>query len=112
MSDAQGPRELLPRVVVFEVVAGLGLLVVSGVLADHAFHFWSNGKSFQAVELSGISICCLGGCFDPVNWIWICLPFTRNDIAESGRFAKAGWAIIGLGWLVFVVGMVGKYAHS
>lgn len=111
MSDAPGPRELLPRVVAFEVIAGLAMLAVSGVLADHAFQLWSRGKSFQAVELFGISICCLGGCFDPVNWMWICLPFTRNHITEPGRFAKAGWIIIGLGWLVFVVGMIGKYVH-
>ncbi|WP_144007141.1 hypothetical protein [Pelomonas sp. KK5] len=111
MSDAQEPRELRPRIVALEIVTGLALLAISGAVANYAFHLWVGGKSFQAVELFGLSICFLGGCLDPINWIWICLPFTRNLIAESGRFAVAGWIIIGLGWLVFVVGMIGKYAH-
>lgn len=111
MSDQPVNRELRPRNIAIETVAGLVLLGISVALGDYAFKLHSSGKSFQAVELFGVAICCLGGCFDPVNWIWMCLPFTKNRISESGRLAGLGWVIIGLGWMVLVVGMIGKYAH-
>ena len=112
MSDPSSQRELKPRSIALEILAGLALLAIAVTLASYAFRLHTSGKSFQALELSGIAVCCLGGSLDPVNWIWVCLPFTRNHVAEAGRFAGLGWVIIGLGWIIFVVGMIGKYTHA
>jgi len=93
------------------VAVALFLLAISAAIARYALQIRDSGKSFQALELAGIAVCFFGGCFDPLNWLWTCLPFTKTQIAEPARFAALGWVIIGIGWVVFVVGMIGKYSH-
>lgn len=92
-----------------EIILGLALFVASLALARYAFSLYAQGKQYGALEVIGFSIIVLGGCFDPVNFIWICLPFTRKQVAVPARFEAVGWLIGGIGFMFFVVGAIGRH---
>ena len=102
-------RELKPQSTAIEVVLGIALLVGSIALMREAVLLYFKGKQFSMLEDVGLSIIVLGGCLDPINFIWICLPFTRNHVAASPRFAKIGWVISGIGSIFFVIGLIGRH---
>jgi len=109
MIPKSAPRELKPQSKMAEVILGLALLAGSFALAAHAVSLYTQGKQYNVLEDAGFSIIVLGGSFDPVNFIWLCLPFTRNQVAVPARFATVGWIIGGIGVMFFVVGLIGKH---
>jgi hypothetical protein len=94
---------------VVEVFVGILLFAASVGIAFHAWNLNVQGRTFAAVESFGISIVVAGGCLNPVNFIWLCLPFTRKDIAPSTPFASYSRVICGLGFIPFMVGLVGRH---
>lgn len=107
MSSDLDPRSLAVEVVAAVLLFGASLAAVHLAVADQA-----SGKPFRTIETAGIAIIFFSGCFDPVNWIWRLLPFTKRDqIMQPPPWAKIGWIIFGIGWVVFVVGLIGKYMH-
>jgi hypothetical protein len=103
------PRVLKPQSTVVEVVVGVALLIGSIALAREAAMQFQAGKQFSVIEDVGLAIGVLGGCLDPINFVWICLPFTKNHVATSPQFAKIGWAVSGIGFLFFIIGLIGKH---
>jgi hypothetical protein len=94
---------------IVEIVFALGLFVVCVALATHAVRlFIRNGLSFNVVEISGGAMMFLGGCFDPVNFVWLCLPFTTDKVASPGRYSRLGVVIVAVGISVLLIGLIGR----
>jgi len=107
MSSDLPSRSVALEIVAAALLFGASLFAVHFAIADQA-----NGEPFRAVEAAGAAIFFFGACFDPVNWIWRLLPFTKRDqIMQPPPWAKIGWLVFGIGWVVFVVGLIGKYTH-
>lgn len=54
----------------------------------------------------------MGGSLNPVNFLWLCLPFTRNEVAVPSKFATIGWLIGGIGFIPFVIGLIGRHVTT
>jgi len=66
-------------------------------------------SSFTVCEFAGLGTMMLGACFDPVNAIALCIPWVFSEIAVSPPLRKVGLVIVGLGWLILLVGLIGGY---
>ena len=64
------------------------------------------------METAGLALIFMGGSLNPVNFLWLCLPFTRNDIAATPKSAMLGWIIGGIGFIPFVIGMIGRHVTN
>jgi len=94
------------------VSLSIALFIGSLVLAWYAVSSAGSGQAFTVIKRAGLSMIVLGGCVDPMNFLWICLPFTRNRVSAPMRFARFGRPFLLFGLIVFLVGFVGKFCSS
>ena len=106
--EAQGDTAE-PQPPVVEVFVGILLFIASIFIAFHAWNLNSQSKTFTAIESAGLSIMVAGGSINPINFIWLCLPFTRKEIAPPAKFAFLSWIICGVGFIPFTIGLVGRH---
>jgi heme A synthase len=105
-------NELKTAPVAVQLILGLLMVVTSIVVATMAFHLYEQGKLYKATETIGVSIILLGGSLSPVNAIWICLPFTKNRKVIPTKYENVGVLIAAIGFLPFIIGLIGKYASQ
>ena len=106
------PNELRPQSVAVQIVLGLMLFTGSLAIAWHAVQLDIQGKQYSSIEAAGLSLIVIGGSLNPVNFLWMCLPFTRNELVAPSRFAPIGWFIGGIGFIPFVIGLIGRHIAS
>ena len=77
--------------------------------ALHADSLAGTGQPFAVIEFTGLSIATLGGCFDPINFLWICLPFAFHKVAVPTRFERFSRVLCVIGGISFLAGLIGKH---
>jgi hypothetical protein len=86
---------------VVEIILALLLFALSIALAVHAVSSYKAGNVFYGVKYTGFAILILSGCFDPVNYVWLCLPFT-SKLVVKGRAGKIQMACLATGLFIVV----------
>jgi hypothetical protein len=84
------------------------LLVCSIAIAWYGFHRFIDGQTYAGLKLVGLSIMVFGGCLDPINFLWLCLPFTFSHVVASPRHARITLPLIAVGWVFLIIGWVGS----
>ena len=101
--------ELKSHPIALQIILGVLLFAASLATGWHANKLYVQGKHYSAIEAAGLSLMIMGGSFDPINYIWLCLPFTRNQVSIPSRFALVGWLIGGVGFIPFLIGLIGRH---
>jgi hypothetical protein len=65
-----------------EIALSVILVSIGANFAVQAFVLFKAGRIFDCVIYTSISMVVLGGCFDPFNFLWYCLPFTLRPIVR------------------------------
>lgn len=88
------------------VVIPLALVLVgiSLALAWHAIFIFDSGQICPSIKLIGLSIVVLGGSFDPVNYLWLCLPFAGHEVVAPTRYARFSLPFFCVGLFCFIAG--------
>ena len=88
------------------ILATCVVSIISVACAGWAVSLFVNGHSFTGLKVLGVSIIFLGGCFDPINWLWLCIPFTFSTVVQPPLYSRfsfpiwcAGFVLILLGWI-------------
>ena len=98
-------RDLTPP----EFIIALAMCVGGIALAWHTATLYVAGKPCEATMFAGFTCIVLGGCFDPLNFLWLCLPFTRDQIVFPTRYDAISGILSCVGLVVVLAGWVGKY---
>jgi len=88
---------------------GVALFVAGVAVTWTAIMQAHQGNQFTAAELLGLALVIFGGCFDPVNFVCIALPFFKRIVADSPPLKKVAWFFWGVGSLLAVAGWIGKH---
>lgn len=97
-----------PGVVIFAAA----ILVIGAVaLASRGVFVALRGDTFAGIKLIGFATMLLGGSFDPINCIWMCLPFTFRPVTVPTSYARLGLPLIFTGLIVTVIGIMGVHWH-
>jgi hypothetical protein len=92
------------------IMARIVVLAAGLALALQAVALTHEGQMYRGLEMAGISIVVLVGSFDPINTLWLFLPFTWRPVAvpATNRF-KVLRGIMGLvGLMLFISGLVAR----
>ncbi len=83
------------------------LFVCSLAIAGYGAYRFVDGHPYTGLKFVGFSITVLGGCFDPINYLWLLLPFTFSHIVKSPRYARLTFPVMIIGWVLIIIGWVG-----
>jgi hypothetical protein len=81
-------------------------LVLSLTLIWHATDLFLDDHKYAAVMNAGLAFIIWGGCFDPINFLWLCLPFAFKRVFSSNKFDVAGPSFLHLGLLLVLYGLI------
>jgi hypothetical protein len=56
-----------------------------------------HGKVFESMESTGVVIVVLSGCCDPINFLWLCLPFTFSSLTTKRPLSKVQATLAAVG---------------
>jgi hypothetical protein len=101
MESGKPPR-LQPSTVA--IPFALVLFIGSLALAWHAISYFGSGQTFHGVEFTGFSIMVFSGCLDPINFLWLFLPFTARPVTPPTRFARFRLPLTIIGLFLLVTG--------
>jgi hypothetical protein len=82
----------------------LVLVVISLALAWHAIFLFDGGQICPGIKFIGLSIVVLGGSFDPINYLWLCLPFAGHEVVVPTRYARFSLPFFYVGLFFFIAG--------
>lgn len=82
-------------------ICGFGLVVYAGFLFAHDQTYWG-------IKYLGLSLIVLGGSFDSLNFLWLCLPFTDKKVVHSTAYARIGNPLLIIGVFLYFVGRIWK----
>jgi hypothetical protein len=103
------PRELKAISPAIEIATALLVFVAFVALATYTIHLYlRDGISYNVAAVGGFALVVLGGCFDPVNFLWLCLPFTFRDVVVPARYSQIGLFVGLAGVPFFIVGLIGR----
>lgn len=95
-----GPGEIALRALFFLISAGI---------AFHAFTEMVNGQAWSGVRTAGFALIAFGAAFSPLNFLYMCLPWTTKPLKEELLLGDFVMTIIGVvGLVVVVVGWSGS----
>ena len=99
----RAPFSLAEELLAFAfIVIGIVLLCYAAVLAHR-------GGVFPVMEHGGLALMLFFGAFDPINFLWLCLPFTVQPRRPMRSASTAQKAIGIIGLFFLVVGWVCKH---
>jgi hypothetical protein len=84
------------------VLAGVGLVLL-------AFSPWNFLHLHTATGMKFLGFCswAFGCCFDPVNCLWLWLPFTSHEIVQSPKYARYIGPFVVIGFICIAIGWYG-----
>ena len=84
------------------VLASVGLVLLAFSLSNFLRLHTAAG-----MKLLGFSLFVFGGCFDPVNWLWLWLPFTFSEIVQPSKYSRYIWPFVLIGFICIAIGWYG-----
>jgi hypothetical protein len=90
---------------VIEIALAVVVFALSMFMAYLGYSHYEAGEVARGIVDSGLSIACLGGCFEPRNALWLMLPFTINPLDKKSphKIQIILWAI---GFSIFLIGIL------
>jgi hypothetical protein len=110
VNDNISPSKLLPRSFAGELALAIAPFAGSAALVWHAIVEARQGKShFTVMDTVGFALVIFGGCFDPVNFAALFLPWVWNEVAEPTPFRKMALFFYGAGLFMVVVTWISRH---
>ena len=89
------------------MLATIILGAIGVVLLVFAILDFLGGRGYTGMKLLGFSLWCMGGCFDPVNALWLAIPWTFSFVVQSPGKARFFFLFWGVGALLVIIGWMG-----
>jgi hypothetical protein len=116
MSDPElRPPKSDPRIELSEIVAiplGVVLVVMSLASAWHGISLLESGQIHKGIKSFGFSMMILGASFDPINFIWLCFPFTARLAVRSPRYEHLSLPFCLLGISLYILGLLADHVPN
>jgi len=89
------------------LLAAIVLAIAGTICLAFSLYYFLHLRTATGLKLLGFSQWILGGCFDPVNWLWLWLPFTFSEIVQSPKCSRYVWPFMLIGFICIVIGWYG-----
>jgi hypothetical protein len=110
LQTASPDDELSPRSRAGELLFGAVLFAGCVAVLWHGLELAIHKSSwFSVSEVIGLGVMMLGACFDPLNCLAFCMPWVVGRIWNSPPLRNVGLVIIGVGWVMLIVGVIGTH---
>lgn len=92
-----------------EVCLSIALIVGGLFIVRFAYQAVAEARYFQGIEDCGFALVVFAGAIDPINFLWLCLPFTIKEIKTPARFSVGAAICGGFGALSVFIGWLCKH---
>lgn len=92
-----------------EACLSIALIVGGLLIARMAYQAVAEARYFQGIEDSGFALIVFAGAIDPINFLWLRLPFTIKEIKIPARFSVGAAIFGGIGALSVFIGWLCKH---